>query len=93
MAEVSRVHIVIRGIVQGVGFRYFTMHLARDYGITGWVRNREDGGVEVEAEGDELVVKSFVKDVSIGPRGAHISAVDVESLKPGAAYKGFTVRF
>lgn len=93
MVDATRVHIVVKGVVQGVGFRYFTMQLARDYGITGWVRNREDGSVEVEAEGEEIIIKSFVKDLSIGPHSAHVSKVDVEKLLPGEGYNGFNVRF
>jgi acylphosphatase len=93
MTDSTRVHIVVKGVVQGVGFRYFTMLLARDYGITGWVRNRNDGSVEVEAEGEEHIVKSFVKDLSIGPHNAHVSGLDVETLLPGEGYKDFTVRF
>jgi acylphosphatase len=93
MDDVSRIHVIVKGVVQGVGFRYFAMQLARDYGITGWVRNREDGSVELEAEGEEIIVKSFVKDLRIGPHSADVSGVDVKALPPGAGYKGFTVRF
>ena len=49
--EKIRRHIVFSGYVQGVGFRYRAMHSARRFGITGWVRNLDDGSVEMEAEG------------------------------------------
>ena len=44
-ASHSRVHMLVTGMVQGVGFRYFTVMAARRYGLTGWVRNRMDGSV------------------------------------------------
>jgi acylphosphatase len=89
----TRLHVIVKGVVQGVGFRYFAVQLARDYGITGWVRNKEDGSVEVEAEGEDLIVRSFVKDLGIGPRGAHVSCLDVKTLPVGHECKDFTVRF
>lgn len=59
--EKIRRHIVFRGYVQGVGFRYRAYHTARTYGISGWVRNCSDGSVEMEAEGtkrdiDDLLI-------------------------------------
>jgi len=92
MTDLTRVRVIIKGFVQGVGFRYFAMQLARDYGLTGWVRNREDGSVEVEAEGEELIVQSYVKDLRLGPRNAEVTGVDVETLPPGQVHKGFNVR-
>ena len=48
-----RVHLVVRGRVQGVGFRWFVKEVARGLDLAGWVKNRADGGVEVVAEGGE----------------------------------------
>jgi len=92
MADLSRVRIVVTGVVQGVGYRYFAMQLARDYGLAGWVRNREDGSVEVEAEGEEIILRSYMKDLRIGPRQADVTAIEVDTLPPGQPYKGFHVR-
>jgi acylphosphatase len=92
MADLSRVRIVVTGVVQGVGYRYFAMQLARDYGLAGWVRNREDGSVEVEAEGEEIILRSYMKDLRIGPRHADVTAIEVDALPPGQPYKGFHVR-
>ncbi len=92
MSGLRRVKVVVRGFVQGVGFRYFALVRAREYGITGWVRNREDGSVEVEAQGGDSILKAFVKDLGIGPRSAEVSGVEVEELPPGESGKGFTVR-
>ncbi len=93
MAKKGRVHVVITGVVQGVGYRYFVARAAERYGITGWVRNREDGAVEVEAEGDSAVLEAFLKDLRIGPRAAEVTGMDVERLTPGKGYRDFDVRF
>ena len=50
-ANLVRKHIVVNGLVQGVGFRYFTVTQARRLGVRGWVRNCRDGSVELEAQG------------------------------------------
>ncbi|MDD4858560.1 MAG: acylphosphatase [Candidatus Krumholzibacteria bacterium] len=92
MDDLKRVRIIVRGIVQGVGFRFFAMQLARDYGLAGWVRNLDDGSVEVEAEGEELIVNSFIKDLGIGPRSSEVTAVDVQPLQPGQDRTRFRVR-
>jgi acylphosphatase len=93
LAETARVHVVIKGIVQGVGYRYFVLRAAERYGLAGWVRNREDGAVEVEAQGDPPVLEAFLKDLRIGPRAAEVTGMDVEKLPPGKWYKGFDLRF
>jgi acylphosphatase len=90
--DMKRVRIIVKGVVQGVGFRYFTMQLARDYGITGWVRNCADGSVEVEAEGEEIIVESFIKDLKIGPHSADVTGVTVQPLSPSQDRRGFHIR-
>jgi acylphosphatase len=92
MSNLKRVRVVVRGVVQGVGFRYYAVSLARGYGITGWARNRVDGTVEVEAQGERAVVSAFIKDLGIGPRSAHVEGVDVEDLPIQADERGFRVR-
>jgi acylphosphatase len=92
MTDLTKVHIIVTGVVQGVGYRYFAMQLARDYGLAGWVRNREDGTVELEAEGEEIVVQAYIKDLRIGPRNANVAGVAVTKLPTGPPGKGFHVR-
>jgi acylphosphatase len=78
-----RVHLVVRGRVQGVGFRWFVREQAHRLDLAGWVRNRPDGGVEVAAEGDDASIEALRRVLAQGPRGA---AVDrVESLDDAAA--------
>jgi acylphosphatase len=61
-------HIIIRGYVQGVGFRYFAYHGAASLGLTGYVRNTHDGGVELEVEGARSLIEELIKGLKVGPR-------------------------
>ena len=58
-ANLVRKHIVVTGLVQGVGFRYFTVTQARRLGVQGWVRNCRDGSVELEAQGSSDAVQAL----------------------------------
>ena len=85
------VHLVIRGRVQGVGFRYFALQEAVRIGVTGMVRNRADGSVEVEAEGERHEIERLVQALRQGPRGARVTSVD-ESWSEGASrYHAFDI--
>lgn len=59
-ADVKRLHVFYSGHVQGVGFRYRTLNVAQNHPVTGWVRNRSDGRVEMMAEGTEEKLELFV---------------------------------
>ena len=85
--------MVVRGVVQGVGFRYFTLHLARGLGLAGYVKNRMDGGVEIEVEGEKGSVRAFMDDLSVGPRAAHVTGMEIENREPTGEYETFEVRF
>jgi acylphosphatase len=71
-------HVVMRGYVQGVGFRMWTEDLAERLGLEGWVRNRRDGSVEAVFAGPEQAVTAAIEACRSGPRGARVAAVDVE---------------
>lgn len=71
-----RLHAVVRGRVQGVGFRWFVRETATALGLAGTVRNRADGTVEVEAEGNDAAIAELHRELARGPRGAAVSAVD-----------------
>jgi acylphosphatase len=62
----SRYFIMISGIVQGVGFRYFTYYTAKNLGLTGWVRNCTEGNVELEVQGSEENILMFVDRIKNG---------------------------
>ena len=71
----ARLHIVVKGRVQGVGFRYFTQTQATGLGLTGYVRNLPNGDVELEAEGEDDQLNRLVLAVRQGPSMSHV--VDV----------------
>ena len=65
----------IEGRVQGVGFRWWTVRRANALGVSGWVRNRRDGSVEVFAAGEIEPVEAFIAACGVGPRGAEVRVV------------------
>ena len=73
--EKVRLHLIIEGLVQGVWFRDSTRKKARSLGVSGWVRNRPDGTVEVLAEGPEKDVAAFVSWCHHGPPSAEVARV------------------
>jgi acylphosphatase len=73
-----RLHAFVRGRVQGVGFRATAMMEARSLGLGGWVRNRADGSVEVEAEGPAPALNLFAKFLGQGPRTGHVDVVEID---------------
>jgi len=79
----------VRGLVQGVFYRASTCDRARELGLVGWVRNRADGSVELEAEGPAERIEQLVAWCRSGPPGARVSGVDVEWL---AEAHGVTAR-
>ena len=89
----AALHLVVSGVVQGVGFRYFAARLAHRYHLTGYVRNLPQGTVEIEAEGDRGLLGDFLKEITIGPRAGHVSDVDVQWKPYSAAYTSFRIRF
>jgi acylphosphatase len=68
--------VIIRGRVQGVGFRAWTEMMAVEQGLEGWVRNRHDGSVEAVFAGAEEVVLTMIELCRVGPSGARVDAVD-----------------
>jgi acylphosphatase len=69
-------HVVIRGLVQRVGFRAWTEFTAIDHGLEGWVRNRRDGSVEAVFAGSVDKVETMIAACRTGPRGARVAALD-----------------
>jgi acylphosphatase len=76
-------HVVVRGRVQGVGYRMWTEDLAERLGLEGWVRNRRDGSVEAVFAGPEQAVMAAIESCRSGPRGAHVDTIDVEEGDAG----------
>ena len=81
------VHIVIKGKVQGVSFRYFTLKQARELEITGWVQNKPNGNVEAFAHGDKTNLEIFIKKLQ---QGSSFSSVDNVILNWELAEKNYS---
>jgi acylphosphatase len=86
-----RAHVIISGLVQGVGFRYYTTGCARRRGLSGWVRNLDSGAVEVVVEGEEGMICDLIKELRIGPRMAEVSDVAVEWDEYAGQFQDFTI--
>ncbi len=88
----ARVHMVVSGVVQGVGFRYFVARRAESRGLSGWVRNLFDGRVELVAEGERALLEELVHDVRIGPRAARVDDAVVTWELPVGLPAGFSIQ-
>ncbi|KFF30466.1 acylphosphatase [Bifidobacterium bombi] len=75
-----RIHAVVTGRVQGVGFRYYVVKQARSLHISGWVRNRSDGSVETEAQGSDEDVTDFITLLKTGPEWSKVEHVNAASI-------------
>ena len=95
MAEQAneRLHAFVEGDVQGVGYRNFVTENARSLGLTGWVRNRFDGSVEVMAEGPRSYLEVLVDALQQGPRAARVSNVRSEWQPAEGAFSEFKTRY
>jgi acylphosphatase len=82
---------VVRGCVQGVGYRYFVLRQASALGVSGFARNLPDGEVEVVAEGPESALADLEERLREGPSFASVSAVEREELAPRGD-SGFHIR-
>jgi len=82
---------IVRGRVQGVGFRWFVEREAHILGIAGWVRNNHDGGVEVLAQGTRDQLAGLHGRLREGPRAARVDGVDVSDAEPQAGMTSFRI--
>jgi acylphosphatase len=90
MATVGR-RFLIRGGVQGVGYRFFAQRAAAKHQVVGYVRNEPDGSVEVLAEGPVGNVEAFKNELVAGPQWARVEQLEEISIEPSGTYKTFIV--
>jgi acylphosphatase len=90
MTKIAR-KFLIRGEVQGVGYRFFAQRAAARHQVTGYVRNCPDGTVEALAEGSPVEVEEFKKDLATGPQWASVGQVEEISLEPTGHYASFLI--
>jgi acylphosphatase len=91
MSELHHETIFYSGHVQGVGFRYSVLQVAREFDVTGFVRNLADGRVELQAEGTQAHVAAFAAAVAEKMHG-HIRKVERTSARRAPEFHGFTIR-
>ncbi len=90
MDRIAR-HAVVRGIVQGVAFRWYAKERARELGLAGWIKNLPDGRVEASFEGPMPAVEAFVAWLRRGPPAARVDGVDLAEESPSGTER-FEVR-
>lgn len=93
MDETVAIQATVRGLVQGVGFRYHTRGVAVRIGVYGWVRNNGDGSVEVYAEGTPDQVKRMEDYLRTGPPHAHVTNVELRRPRPTKVHRNFSIEY
>jgi acylphosphatase len=91
--ELKGLHLIVSGVVQGVGFRWFVEDAANKFGLTGWVKNLYDGSVETYVEGEEGALNGFLDEVRIGPRSARVTGVKADWRNHTGKYDDFRITF
>ncbi len=87
----KRTHIIVKGMVQGVCFRYYTQIQAQKLGLYGWVRNRYDGSVEILAEGDSASIEKLKEWSKSGPPQADVTDLILEDMAYTGEFNSFEV--
>jgi acylphosphatase len=86
-----RLHVIVEGHVQGVGFRYYVSEKALFLGLTGWVRNMYEGQVEVVAEGPRGDLENLLRNLQRGPSGAYVSNVSEDWSPATGDFSRFSI--
>lgn len=89
----KKLFLKIFGDVWGVGFRYYASEMARNLGLTGWVKNASDGTVEGEIEGEENLLKQFLEWAKKGPTWAKVERVEEKWMEFMGEFDGFKIKF
>jgi len=89
----KKVHVIIKGVVQGVSFRAWTVRQAKVQGLVGWVKNRSDGTLELVLEGKKEKLESFIKLCDDGPVCADVSTVDTAWSDSSGKFTDFHIRY
>ncbi len=87
----TRVHLQIFGVVQGVGFRFWAQKTALELGLTGWVKNRDDGGVEAIIEGSEESVQAMLDAARHGPKHSRVENIKIEYQDFSGEFNDFRI--
>ncbi len=88
-----RCHIFVSGRVQGVFFRAFTKEKAKSLGLKGWVKNTDDGRVEVLVEGEKEKIEKLIEHLKKGPMLAKVEAVDADWQEFEGEFEDFQIKY
>lgn len=91
MADPTSLSIVVQGLVQGVGFRYFVLRCAKELDLTGYARNMPGGTVEVKAEGERDKLNQLIAYLKTGPRMSEVNRIDISWSDARAVFPTFEV--
>jgi len=86
-------HIIVKGLVQGVGFRWFVEREANQLQLTGYVKNLFNGDVEIEVEGERGAIEELIKKLKVGNRPSHVTDVQVAWQDFENKYQNFRIAF
>lgn len=84
-------NMIAAGRVQGVGFRFHTQKLAASHELTGWVKNRDDGTVEIMVQGEDKQLEDFLKDLKEGNRYAEVDDISVKGELQSETFSEFKI--
>jgi acylphosphatase len=84
-------HIVVHGMVQGVGFRWFVQRIGTRLGVTGNVCNLPDSTVEIMVEGDARRIQEFIEAVATGPSLSRVERLEIHDITPSGNYRSFLI--
>lgn len=93
MENLKHAKIIVNGLVQGVGFRYFVIRHAQKLGLKGYTKNLFTGEVLTEAEGNEGLIHELIKELKVGPSHAQVKTCNVEWSEYKGEFKTFDVRY
>jgi len=93
MSELKRAKIIVNGLVQGVGYRYFVIRHADNLNLKGYTQNLFTGEVLTEVEGDESLIQELIKQLKIGPMKSHIVNCSADWSEYKNEFKRFEVRY
>ena len=88
----KRVHVIIKGYVQGIGLRYNTREKAESLGLTGWIKNNPDNSVEAVFEGPEEMINEILEFCKKGTIGSKVIGIKIRK-EPVENLKGFEIKF
>ncbi|MGB9677601.1 MAG: acylphosphatase [Candidatus Ratteibacteria bacterium] len=89
----KRYHIYVKGIVQGVGFRWYARRIGNLVGVSGWVKNLPNGSVEIVVEGENEKIETFIEELKNGYLGKNIKEIEKFEEEYKGEFKNFEIRF